>query len=232
MSAPIVQQALYQEVASRLRHMIRVRQLTAGAWIDEARLTQQLGISRTPLREALKVLATEGLVRLEPRRGCFVSELSWRDIEDIFPLIANLEGLCAHEAARKIREQDIAPLEALHAQLRTHAEAGRIDAYYDTNYRIHAAIQELADNRWLSDSVDRLRKVIGLSRYQSLTVPGRVARSCAEHLAIFQALKDRDPARAEACAREHLMNQLLALREAAQAEAQAGPQGAGAPAIH
>ena len=216
-SSPIVQQALYQEVADRLRHMIRLRELAAGAWIDEVRLTQELGISRTPLREALKVLANEGLVRLEPRRGCFVSELSWQDIEDIFPLMAMLEGHCTHEAARKIQASDIVALERLHSDLRERAEAGDVDGYYDANYRIHAAIQALADNRWLSEAVDKLRKVVGLSRYQSLTVPGRVRHSCAEHMAIFEALKCRDARRAEALAREHLMNQLEALRLAAGA---------------
>src|SRR5690606_33296156 len=85
MTAPIVRQALYLEVADRLRAMIHSHALASGEWIDETRLTGLLGISRTPLREALKVLATEGLVRLEPRRGCFVNELSLQDLEDIFP---------------------------------------------------------------------------------------------------------------------------------------------------
>src|SRR5690606_25000712 len=84
----IVQQVLYLEVADRLRTMIQSRELKAGEWIDEVRLTQELGISRTPLREALKVLVAEGLLRLEPRRGCFVNELSARDLDDIFPLMA------------------------------------------------------------------------------------------------------------------------------------------------
>lgn len=78
MTSPIVRQALYLEVADRLRAMIHARVLRNGEWIDELRLAGELGISRTPLREALKVLATEGLVRLEPRRGCFVNELSRR----------------------------------------------------------------------------------------------------------------------------------------------------------
>src|SRR3546814_4767286 len=109
--------------------------------------SSDLGISRTPLREALKVLATEGLVRLEPRRGCFVNELSLRDLEDIFPLMAMLEGRCAHEAALKASDADLAALEPLHQALAGHAAAGRIDAYYDTNFLIHEAVQALADNQ-------------------------------------------------------------------------------------
>lgn len=208
---PIVRQALYLEAAQRLREMIRSRALTAGEWIDELPLAAQLGISRTPLREALKLLASEGLVRLEPRRGCFVNELSMRDLDDIFPLMAMLEGRCAYEAARKAGDEDIRRLAALHETLQEHAAAGRIDAYYEANYVIHEAIQALADNRWLSDTIGNLRKVLSLSRHKSLMLPGRLRASCAEHMAIFAAIRDHDPERAESVARKHLLRQLDAL---------------------
>lgn len=211
LSTRIVQQVLYLEVANRLRAMIQSCELSAGSWVDEVSLTKELGISRTPLREALKVLANEGLVRLEPRRGCFINELSARDIDDIFPLMAMLEGRCAYEAARKISDQDLKRLEPLHQQLQMHATAGDTDKYYATNALIHEAIQALADNHWLSDLVDNLRHVLSLSRHKSLTLPGRVHASCAEHMAIFSALKARDPESAEALTRTHLMCQLDAL---------------------
>lgn len=216
MTAPIVRQALYLEVADRLRAMIRSQALASGEWIDETRLTGLLGISRTPLREALKVLATEGLVRLEPRRGCFVNVLCLQDLEDIFPLMAMLEGRCAHEAALKATDAELAALEPLHQALQEHAAAGRVDAYYDTNFLIHEAVQSLAKNRWLSDMVGNLRKVLSLFRHKSLSVPGRIGESCAEHLAIFAALKARDPDAAETLARKHLLRQLDALRLLAQ----------------
>jgi len=225
MTAPIVRQALYLEVADRLRGMIRSHALGAGAWIDEAALTVQLGISRTPLREALKVLATEGLVRLEPGRGCFVSELTVADLEQIFPLMAMLEGRCAYEAALKASAADLRAMEPWHRALQAHARAGRIDAYYETNARIHETVQVLADNRWLSDMVDGLRKVLSLFRHKSLVLPGRIAQSCAEHLAIYAALRARDPESAEALTRQHLMRQLDALRILA------GQDAAGVPAI-
>lgn len=211
MGTRIVQQVLYLEVADRLRAMIQSNELEAGSWIDELRLTRELGVSRTPLREALKVLVAEGLLRLEPRRGCFVNELSARDLDDIFPLMAMLEGRCAFEAAKKITSADLQRLEPLHAQLKEHAEAGNIDSYYATNAVIHEAIQALADNRWLSDMVDGLRKLLSLSRHKSLAYPGRMQESCAEHLAIFAALKARDPEGAEALTRKHLLRQLDAL---------------------
>ena len=218
-AAPIVQQALYLQVADRLRAMIQRHELAPGAWIDESALTGVLGISRTPLREALKTLATEGLVRLEPRKGSFVNELSNQDLQEIFPLMAMLEGRCAYEAARKATDQDLAALEPLHAELSEHAAAGRIDEYYATNHRIHEAVQSLADNRWLSDMVSNLRKVLGLSRHRSLSLQGRIAESCAEHHAIYAALNARDSEQAETLTRHHLMRQLDALLVLAEAAA-------------
>lgn len=207
----IVQQALYLEVADRMRGMIDAHALVPGAWIDESTLAGQLGISRTPLREALKVLAAEGLVRLEPRRGCFVNELSERDLDEIFPLMALLEGRCAYEAARNATAQDLEALEGLHAELARHAGAGEIDAYYETNFQIHEAIQRLAGNRWLSGLISDLRKVLRLSRHKSLKLPGRINESCAEHLSIFSALKAHDPEGAEALMKTHLLRQRVAL---------------------
>lgn len=211
MGSRIVQQALYLDVADRLRAMIEAQALVAGAWIDEAKLTAELGISRTPLREALKVLANEGLVRLEPRRGCFVNELSARDLDQIFPLMAVLEGRCAFEAAQKASASDLLKLEPLHVELQRHASLEHVDEYYAVNARIHEALQSLADNYWLSGLVDNLRKLLGLSRHRSLAAPGRIHESCAEHLAIFAALKAREPEQAEALTRKHLMRQLDAL---------------------
>ena len=208
----IVRQALYLEVADRLRAMIDERALMPGAWIDEVALAASLGTSRTPMREALKVLAAEGLVRLEPHRGCFVNALSEQDLDEIFPLMALLEGRCAYEAARNVTPADLDALEGLHADLSRYAQAGDIDAYYETNYQIHEAIQRLAGNRWLSGVVSDLRKVLRLSRHKSLKLPGRIHESCAEHLSVFSALKAHDPEGAEALMKTHVLRQRGALR--------------------
>lgn len=230
MASRIIQQVLYQQVADQLRAMIQQGELETGEWIDEVSLTQTLGISRTPLREALKVLVAEGLLRLEPRRGCFVNELSARDLDQIFPLMAMLEGRCAYEAARKVSDEDLMRLEPLHERLRQHALQGDIDQYYASNALIHEAVQALADNRWLSDLIDNLRKLLSLSRHKSLAWPGRIGESCAEHLAIFAALKARDPEGAEALTRKHLLRQLDALHCLAAEDAAAHtPDGALAP---
>ncbi|SDC24247.1 transcriptional regulator, GntR family [Cupriavidus sp. YR651] len=214
----IVQQALYLEVADRLRAMIDDRSLMPGAWIDEVALATSLGISRTPLREALKVLAAEGLVRLEPRRGCFVNALTEQDLDEIFPLMALLEGRCAYEAARNVTQADLDALEGLHAELARYAQAGDIDAYYETNYQIHEAIQRLAGNRWLSGVVSDLRKVLRLSRHKSLKLQGRIHESCAEHMSVFSALKAHDPEGAEVSMKTHVLRQRGALRALDQAD--------------
>jgi DNA-binding GntR family transcriptional regulator len=226
----IIQKILYQEVADRLRTMIQAGELRSGEWIDEPRLTGVLGISRTPLREALKVLVAEGLLRIEPRRGCFVNELSARDLDDIFPLMAMLEGRCAYEAACKVTDLDLSRLQPLHEQLQAHATAREVDEYYAVNARIHEAIQALADNRWLSDLIDNLRKVLSLSRHKSLAYPGRMEESCAEHLAIFAALKARDAEGAEVMTRKHLMRQLDVLHAMATRESNESAQPAEAVA--
>ncbi|HET7775742.1 MAG TPA: GntR family transcriptional regulator, partial [Azospira sp.] len=109
----IAQPALYEEVAERLRQRIFSHELPPGTWIDEQALAEDYGISRTPLREALKVLASEGLVTLKPRRGCYVTELSGGDIQEIFPIIAMLEGRCAFEATQKAGPAEVARLEKL-----------------------------------------------------------------------------------------------------------------------
>src|ERR1700712_5107258 len=122
----LVHNSLHDEVAAQLRERIFGGELTPGTFLDEVQLAQQLAISRTPLREALKVLTAEGLVRHEPRRGCFVNEVTEKDLDEIFPGIALLEGRCAFEAAQNASDIDLAALEDLHQKLARHAGAKRI----------------------------------------------------------------------------------------------------------
>ena len=208
----LVHSSLHDEVAARLRERIFAGELAPGSFLDEVRLAEQLEISRTPLREALKVLTAEGLVRHEPRRGCFVAQVTERDLDEIFPVIALLEGRCAFEAAQHATEEDLQSLQALHDKLARHAKARRIDDYYATNYAIHEAIIALADNRWLAGVIADLRKILKLARQQQLHAPGRLEQSLSEHLAVFAALQARDPEGADAAMRTHLLRQREALR--------------------
>jgi DNA-binding GntR family transcriptional regulator len=208
----LVPNSLHDEVAAQLRERIFDGELTAGTFLDEVRLAEELKISRTPLREALKVLTAEGLVRHEPRRGCFVNEVTEQDLDEIFPVIALLEGRCAFEAAQHATDADLEALEALHEKLQRHAKAKRINEYYATNYAIHEAIIALAGNRWLASVIADLRKILKLARQQQLHAPGRLDQSLSEHMAVYAALKARDPEGAEAAMRTHLTRQRAALR--------------------
>jgi DNA-binding GntR family transcriptional regulator len=212
----LVHNSLHDEVAAQLRERIFSGELTPGMFLDEIQLAEQMNISRTPLREALKVLTAEGLVRHEPRRGSFVYEVTEQDLDEIFPVIALLEGRCAFEAAQRATDGDLAALEDLHEKLARHAKAKRINEYYATNFTIHEAIIALAGNRWLAGVINDLRKIVKLARLQQLHAPGRLEQSLSEHLAVFAALKARDPEGAEAAMRTHLTRQRGALRELAR----------------
>ena len=212
----IVHNSLHDEVSATLREEIFSGTLAPGSFVDEAALCERLSISRTPLREALKVLTAEGLLRHEPRRGCFVAEVTQKDLDEIFPVIALLEGRCAWEAARNASDDELAALEALHDKLARHARAKRINEYYATNFAIHEAIILLANNRWLGQTIADLRKIVKLARLQQLHAPGRLAQSLSEHMTVFAALQSRDSEGAEAAMRTHLTRQREALRELAR----------------
>ena len=211
----VIQNSLHHEVAAQLRERIFAGELVPGAFLDEVALAGQMDISRTPLREALKVLTAEGLVRHEPRRGCFVNQVTAKDLDEIFPVIALLEGRCAHEAALHASDADVERLQALHDKLGRHAKARRINEYYSVNFEIHEAIIALAGNHWLAQVIGDLRKIVKLARLQQLHAPGRLDQSLAEHMAVFAALKARDPEGAEAAMRTHLARQRTALRDLA-----------------
>ena len=146
--------SLHEQVAQQLRGLIFAGELSPGVFVDEVRLCEQLAISRTPLREALKVLSAEGLIRHEPRRGSFVNEVTEQDLDEIFPVIALLEGRCAFEAALQATDADIAALEGLHQRLSDSGAQGRIQDYYAANYAIHEAI--IAKHWACEDEVQRL----------------------------------------------------------------------------
>lgn len=210
--------SLHDDVASQLRNYIFDGHLRPGSFIDEVTLCELWSISRTPLREALKVLSAEGLVRHEPRRGCFVNEVTEQDLDDIFPVIALLEGRCAFDATQRATPADVKALDVLHQRLKQHAEAGRINDYYEANFAIHEAIIQLANNKWLAQTIADLRKILKLARLQQLHAPGRLKQSLKEHLAVFTALKAGDAAGADAAMRHHLLQQREALRELASTQ--------------
>ncbi len=207
--------------------MIFERQLAPGQWIDELALAREWQISRTPLREALKVLAAEGLVLPVPRQGCKVAEMSEDEADELLPIMALLEGRCAYEAVRKAGEADIRRLQQLHAQLERHAAAQDIEAYYRANHEFHSAVQALAANRWLDRATGDLRRFVRLLRGRQLHWPGRIEASINEHRVLLDAIVQRDAARAERVMHDHLMAQLAALKALRQSERAQGAPHAG-----
>jgi DNA-binding GntR family transcriptional regulator len=196
---------LYEEVAELLRQRIfagKASDMEPGAWIDELKLAEEYGISRTPLREAIKVLAAEGLVTMKMRRGAYVTEVNAKDLHDVFHLMAVLEADAAGTVASTATAAQLQALEALHQQLEK-AARDRVK-FFQINEAFHVKLLEIADNKWRDQMVADLRKVMKLNRAQSLLKAGRIEESLAEHAAIMSALTSRDAAAAQAAMRAHI----------------------------
>ncbi len=182
--------ALYEEVAEQLRQRIFRRELEPGSWIDELKIAEEFGISRTPLREALKVLAAEGLVTMKVRRGAYVTEMSEKDLRDVYHLLSLLESDAAGVVAERATPEQQQTLRDLHAELES--AAGNREAFFSVNERFHMALLDMADNRWRSQMVADLRMVMKLNRHNSLFKQGRIEDSLSEHRAILDAMLSRD----------------------------------------
>ena len=200
--------ALYQEVAELLRQRIFNRELTPGSWIDELKLAEEYGISRTPLREALKVLATEGLVTMKVRRGAYVTEVSERDLADVYHLLALLESDAAGVVAIEATAAQLKELTALHKELEK--SVGQRERFFELNEAFHMRLLEIANNRWRDQMVADLRKVMKLNRHNSLLKSGRIEESLAEHQEIMAALLARNAAATVKAMQAHFKNGLEA----------------------
>ena len=200
--------ALYEEVAERLRERIFQRELEPGSWIDELKIAADYGISRTPLREALKVLAAEGLVTMKVRRGAYVTEVSGRDLADVYHLLGLLESDAAGVVAARATEAQLDQLRALHATLEAAAKSGQRERFFQINEGFHKRLLEIADNRWRDQMVADLRKVMKLNRQHSLLKAGRIEQSLREHRALLKALLARDVGSSTLRMQEHFRNGL------------------------
>ena len=207
-SLALTPRALYQEVAELLRERIFSNQLPPGSWIDEMALSEEYGISRTPLREAIKVLATEGLVTMKVRRGAYVTEVNAKDQSDVYHLLSLLESDAAGVVAQRATPAQLQDLQTLHTELG--AAVDSTDRFCEVNERFHMRLLEIADNRWRDQLCADLRKVMKLNRHNSLLKSGRVAESLREHQALMDALLARNEALSVQRMREHFANGLEA----------------------
>jgi DNA-binding GntR family transcriptional regulator len=201
---------LYEEVADQLRSQIFAHQLPPGSWLDEQKLAKDYGISRTPMREAIKVLAAEGLITMKLRRGAYVTEVNRQDLEQIFTVLSLLEGEAARNAAHQASESDLNELDNLHLRLEKAAADRNLELFFEMNVRFHERILAISGNRWMNGVITDLRKVLKLQRRDSLTRSGRLQQSLNEHREILKALLKRDSIAAEAAMRNHLARGLEA----------------------
>src|SRR6186713_2914626 len=204
----LVPRALYEEVAELLRQRIFQRELAPGSWIDELKLAEEYGISRTPLREALKVLAAEGLVTMKVRRGAYVTEVSEKDLADVYHLLSLLESDAAGVVAAQATPAQLKELQGLHNELEK--AVSHRERFFEINEAFHMRLLEIANNRWRDQMVADLRKVMKLNRHNSLLKSGRIEESLAEHRAIMDALAKRDAEATRERMREHFANGLEA----------------------
>jgi DNA-binding GntR family transcriptional regulator len=210
---PIERRPLHEELAERIRILVVEGRIPAGTRIDERGLCERFGVSRTPLREAIKVLAREGYVTLLPNRGAVAAELTRRDLEEAFPIMGALEALAGELAALHATDEQIATIRAVHDRMREHHAAGDRPAYFALNERIHLAIAEASGNATLERMQRSLDGRVRRGRYQANIRPERWDRAMAEHERIVEALEARDGPTLAAVLREHLAGKLAALRQ-------------------
>jgi DNA-binding GntR family transcriptional regulator len=209
----IQRRLLHDELTERLRGLITAGELPPGAKINERQLCERFGVSRTPLRESLKVLASEGLVTLRPNRGAVVTALTLAELEEVFPVMGALEALSGEIACRHITDAEVAEIRALHARMIEHWRRSELPAYFRLNQRIHEAILEATRNETLKSLYRSLAGRLISARYIANMSAERWAEAVAEHEAILAALSARDGARLAAILKAHLANKLETVKD-------------------
>jgi DNA-binding GntR family transcriptional regulator len=205
---------LHEHLVTGLRDIIVEGELAGGARVPERLLCERFGVSRTPLREALKALASEGLVELLPNRGARVTQLTPEDVEYMFQVMGALEGLSGMLACPRITEPELAEIRALHYQMLAHYMRRQLPEYFRLNQAIHEAILDAARNPVLKATYLGLAGRIRRARYAANMSEERWAQAVEEHEAILAALAARDGARLSAILVEHLKNKSAVVRGA------------------
>lgn len=204
----IQHRSLYLDVADRVRELIEQGDLPPGERISEKQLCEQFGVSRTPLREALKVLASEGLVELLPNRGARVVRLTLKMVKDTYDLMAALEGLSGELACQHISDGGIATIRQLHDSMLVHYEKRDLPRYFRVNQQIHEAILTASGNEVLQEMYDNLSQRVKRVRYSKKMTNDFWCRAVQDHEEMIAALEARDGKRLGRVLREHLCNKL------------------------
>lgn len=211
--------ALAVQLADALRELILEGQLVEGEKIREKELTEQYGVSRTPLREAMKMLAAEGLIALIPNRGAMVSQQSEAELSSAFPVLGALERLAGELAAERATQDEVDQISAMTVALRNEQESGDRAAYFELNQKIHAAILAAARNDVLSRSHAAVALPVHRARYQANLTRIRWEAAIHEHERIAEALRARDGARTGRLLYDHMSAKLLSVLAARRGDA-------------
>jgi DNA-binding GntR family transcriptional regulator len=188
----IQRQSLHLEVADNLRDMIVESVLPPGQRISEGDLCEQFGISRTPMREALKVLASEGLVEIKPNRGTRVTEITLEDIGELFEAVSGIERLCGELATKKLTDSNLEQLMSLHERMTNHFINGRRHDYFRLNQETHNLIVQLSGNSVLKEIHANIMIKVRRARYLAILSVERWEESVKEHAGILEAMEARD----------------------------------------
>jgi len=179
--------------------------LAPGAALDEARLSEMFSVSRTPVREALLQLATLGFIRIVPRSGIYVVRLSPRDLASMYEVLAQSEGLCARLVINRINDEQLSMLRQLHADGKTYAEKGEIEAFIDYNKAFHESLYRTCGNYYLVEQILLIRKRVNPYRERSSDLAERILESWQEHDQILKAIIGKDETTAQCVATQHIV---------------------------
>ncbi|MEV5011866.1 MULTISPECIES: GntR family transcriptional regulator [unclassified Streptomyces] len=197
-----------QRVRDALENAVVDGHYRPGERLDPARLEQEFGCSRTPIREALQALERSGLVQIRPKQGTYVTELSVSELAERFEVMAELEGMAARLSARRIDREALDDLERALQECESHAAAGDADRYYYANARFHGIVYDSCGNEYLRQQAHALKRALQPYRRLQLRVPDRMRRSLAEHREIADAITRGDAETAENAARDHVLVQV------------------------
>jgi DNA-binding GntR family transcriptional regulator len=209
----IVRRHLHDELLTRLRELITDGELPPGAKVPERELCERFGVSRTPLREALKVLAFEGLVTLNPNRGAAVSPLTLTDLVETFPVIGAIEALAGELATVRITPAELSAIRRLHNKMLQAYKHKDAPSYFAANQAIHEAILSAANNETLSNLYTSLSGRVNRARYTVKVSDARWSQATTEHIRILEALEARDGEMLGRLLKEHLANRLADLKK-------------------
>lgn len=212
-AAAIERRPLFEQLADRIRAMILDGDFEPGQRLQEKDLSERFGVSRTPLREALKVLSSEGLVTLAPNRGAAITRLSDAELAETFPIMGALEGLAGELACLHASNAEIAAIARLHRRMVKSYDKRQLDAYYDVNQQIHAAIFAAARNATLAQHYEQLAGRVRRARFRGPMSEERWAAAVAEHETILGALKARDGKALAEILRQHTDTKFETVRE-------------------